>query len=44
MFYKLEKIGNVQGGSVISMDESMFTHESNNKILGVGAKNIKLAK
>ena len=37
--YKLEKIGNVQGGSVISMDESMFAHENNNKIWVVGAKN-----
>ena len=39
--YRINKLGKRQGGSNISIDESMFTHSNGNKIWVVGAINNK---
>ena len=39
--YRQNKLGKAQGGSNISIDESMFTHSNGNKIWVVGAINNK---
>ena len=42
--YKLEKIGKIQGGSVICMDVSMFTMKILIKFGWLGLKIMKFAK
>ena len=40
-FYRFHRLGKEQGGSNISMDESLFTHINGEKIWVVGARNNK---